>query len=231
MKRFQILGCTLIAVFAFGVISAASASAETAFWLEDGVAITALESTVTKGTVFLTNLALGSEVTVKCVGEFVGSVGANGEDEITEVISNGKKSGTPLTGEDILCEVTVGGLCTLKSDAEVWPVQLPWHTHLLLVAPIGTNKVEYLDILLAETNKIPGYEVKCSGPLGAFSNECKGQTSSGVENTATISMNGVFSAELGTEAVPCTLGEGITAGEGLLELLSALTLTASMTLP
>ncbi len=229
MKKFQVLGIALIAVFAFGVISAASASAETAFWLEDGVAITSLQSTGITGLINLTNIALGSEVTVHCEGEFMGSVGANGEDEITEVLTTGLiATGTPLTGEFVNCEVTTSGLCTLHSLAEVWPVNLPWHTHLLLMpAP----EPEYLDILLAEAGKIPGYEVKCSGPLGAFSNKCEGQTSSSVENTAGVTMTGIFSAAAGTEKVPCELGEGLTAGEGLLALLSGLTLTASMTLP
>ncbi len=229
MKKFQVLGIALIAVFAFSVISAASASAETAFWLSDGVAITSSQSTSSSGLLFLSNLALGNEVTVHCVGEFVGSVGAEGQGEIIEVINEIKeKTGTSLVGTDVNCEVTTTGLCTVKSLAEVWPIELPWHLHLLLMEP---PEPEYLDILLAETGKIPGYELKCSGPLGAFSNTCKGQTSSFVENTTGITMFGVFSPSAGTEKVPCELGEGEMSGEELLELLNGLTLTASMTLP
>ena len=229
MKKFQVLGIALIAVFALGVISAASASAETAFWLEDGNAITTLQSTVTTGLLTLTNLALGGEIAVHCPGSFIGSVGANGEDEITEIQNEAKeKLGSSLTGLAENCEVTAGSLCTIKSLAELWPNELPWHSHLLLMpAP----EPEYLDILLAETGKIPGYEVKCSGPLGAFSNLCKGQTSSSVENTTGMTMNGVFSEAVGSETTPCEIGTGSITGEGLIELLSKLTLTASMTLP
>ncbi len=229
MTRLQILGVALIAVFAFGVVLAASASAETAFWLEDGVAITSLQSVGGTGLVNYTNLALGSELTVHCEGELMGSVGANGEGEVTEVLtSGGVATGTPLTGEFTNCEVTTSGLCTLHSLAEMWPLNLPWHTHLLLMpAP----EPEFLVIELAETGKIPDEEVKCSGPLGAFSNTCGGQSSGSVENTAGITMTGIASLAVGTEPLPCELGEAQAAGEGLVALLSGLTLTASMTLP
>ncbi len=224
MKLFSTLWCIFIAMFALGLVSVTSAYAETAYWLEEGNAITVLTSTMALGLLSLTNLALGSEVTVHCEGELVGSVGAEGEGEITAIINSTKKEvSKSLTGEFADCEVTSIGLCTNASLAEVWPVELPWHLHLLLMEP----GPEFLDILLAETGKIPGYEVKCSGPLGAFSNKCEGQTSSLVENTAGVTVNDIFSKVVGTESSPCELGEGSVEGEGLVELLNGSTLSVS----
>ncbi len=230
MKKFQILGIALIAVFLFGAISAVSASAETAFWLEDGTAITSLISFTMGGLIGFSLSAFGATIGVHCGGQIsVGSIGANGESEITEVLNETKeKVGTNLTGTFENCEVTTSGLCTLKSLAEVWPVNLPWHGHLLLME---TPQPAHLHILLAETGKIPGYEAKCSGSLGSFSDRCEGQTSSSVENTAGISMNNIYSEAVGTETMPCESGTVNLEGEELLELLNGLTLTASMTLP
>ncbi len=229
MKTLKILGITLIAIFAFGVITAASASAETAFWLAGGNAITALTSTASAGLLLL-SFKIGVErTTVHCDVEFFGSVGANGEDEVNEMLSSeGNKTGVPLTGTAAKCQVSTGGLCTFGATGEVWPTELPWHTHLLLLA---APEPEYLDIYLAETGKLPGFEVKCPGPLGTFSVECKGMTSSSLQNTGGPTLLESFGPGAKSENMPCTIGEGLIEGEMLVALLNAATLTVSMTLP
>jgi hypothetical protein len=230
MKKYQIV-MAFIAVFAFSAVAVASASAETtllAEWLFNGAAVTALLSVETSGNLNLSTLVLGIDaVEILCEGIFDGSVGPNGEDEITAVLTTpGKEevSKTALSGVFINC-TTQAGSATEECGktgalAEVWPLNLPWHTNLFLMES-GT----FLDSLFAGTGETtqPGYEVRCvSG--GKAENTCRGNTSSTITNGTTDVM-GAFDST--SEKVKCTTGEGDLIGTGLTADTSEGTLSVS----
>jgi hypothetical protein len=177
MKKLQILSIALVAVFAFGVLVAGSASAAPTFllaeWLVNGVAIpegTNLASETT-GELELTDLKtlLGAS-TVKCSGILVGTVGFDGADTVTEVLSSAKGAiGAPLTGTALECtEVKV---C---EEALVWPINLPWNTLLELMEQSG--EVFFADLILpGASGKNPGWEVECMKTLTKPVDECTGE--------------------------------------------------------
>ncbi len=92
MKRHHILGLALLAVFALSAVMAVSASAVVtllAEWLDSGKKIDVLTPVTTEGEFLFedTKVVIIGKVAVKCMYKFVGSVGPNGEDEITEVLN------------------------------------------------------------------------------------------------------------------------------------------------
>ena len=158
MKKYQAVLLALLAVFAVAAVTAGTASAETtllAEWLITGAPVMTLTASQTSGELLLAVLVLGIEVVkILCNGIFDGSVGANGEDEITEVLTlAGVLIGKELTGTALICEVEVsaGKECgTVGELAEVWIDGLPWHTLAELVEPSG----QFLDRFLGSTRVI-----------------------------------------------------------------------------
>jgi len=127
----------LVAVFAFSAILAATASAETtllAEWLVESKGVTSLVPTSSLGTILLEDLTFGAGV--ECTGTFIGSVGANGEDETTEVLSDISPFArvtlaAPLTVAAGNCKIVKG--CSSSAVVEVSPSEtLPWHTLFFL---------------------------------------------------------------------------------------------------
>lgn len=119
MKKIHALALTLVAVFAFGAISVASASA--AEWLINGSPVATLTSTEGIGALVLGDEAIGLKMLCEAVLD--GSVGPAGEDEITEILVGGVA--TSLT-KPIKCEGEAG----CASPAEAAAEGLPWHTKL-----------------------------------------------------------------------------------------------------
>jgi len=239
MKKLQILSIALVAVFAFGVLVAGSASAAVttllAEWLVNGVAIpegTNLASETT-GELELedTKTLLGAS-TVKCSGILVGTVGFDGADTITEVLNlaNPKvATGTPLTGTALECtEVKV---C---EEPLVWPVNLPWNTLLELVEQGG--EVFFADLILpGPSGKGPGWEVECMKTITKPVDECTGEgtTKLGLEGaTLTGSFEELFRELMGVALANCTqskeaTGHVLSVGTGTIKLVSGETLNAS----
>ena len=159
MRKFHVLGFALIAVFAIGVVSAATASALTfllAEWLEAGGAITATLLAEIPGELSLSEKVLGVILNALCSGILVGDIGANGADDITELLNleGGAISPTGLTGTAISCADTEN--C---GEALAWAVNLPWLTQLELMEDEGTPF--FVDLLTANGKGNPGYEVEC----------------------------------------------------------------------
>lgn len=191
MKKIQILGTALFALFAFSAVLAATASAEVtllAEWLNGTAAITTLTSTEGNGTLLLEDTS--NKGAVECTGTLDGSVGANGEDETTEVLQAGvaKTLAAPLTN----CTAATGSACAKEADIEVGPEELPWHT-LLYLTEAGALRDEV---------QSAGYSVKCLVIGILITDECKGKSSFEIKNVA----GGV---ELLGEATPksnCSIG-------------------------
>ncbi len=235
MKRIQILGAALVAVFAFGVLVAASASAVTfllAEWLVGGVAVTTELLVETSGELLLedTNVPLLGKAMVLCSGIFDGLVQPNSLDWVTEVLtlSGTSVSSTPLSGTALTC--------TNQENCEeplVWAIGLPYETEVELMEDSGTF---FADLLLAKgTGGEVGYEIECmKSVIGAITDECK--TSEGVAELKLEGTNlvGVFSEAFttlaGAKLANCTQGgteSGIVEGEGVEKLNEGGELTAS----
>jgi hypothetical protein len=218
MKKIHVFGFALVAMLVFSAFAAMSASAEItllAEWLIDGNPVVTLTSVETTGEIELVNKNFLGTVKVLCSGSFVGSVGPNGEDEITGVTDlNGVAiSTTPLTGAFVDC--TGDAICS--GLVEVWPENLPWLTNLFLMED-GT----FLDHLFAGTGGLPGYDVHCISP--SLDNLCEGLATTLMENTPT-DVTGKFI--LASEVATCTLGTGELAGEGLTATLDGKVLAVS----
>jgi hypothetical protein len=230
MKK-HILGLALLAVFAFSAVLSASASAEItllAEWLVNGVGVTTLTSVETllvEPTEFLlVTLVLGIEaVDIDCSGRFVGTVGPNGEDEITELLDlagvNKISNNLVGTGLDCLLLNTIGGSgCNVNELVEFWPDNLPWHTNLFLM-----ESGAFLDHIFGGGTEPtePGYHVICA--TTGTENLCLGLSSTTMTNVAG-GVLGKFDAT--SEKAKCTTGEGDLTAEGVTKTLTG-TLTVS----
>jgi hypothetical protein len=204
MKKFQILGLALVAVFAFSAIAAASAFAESE-WLVGGAPIAAgktvkvlsegeLKLCDHKGGLFL------EEACVKCSGLNQGIVGPNKTDEVQEVTN------LAGTSKDITdCTNALNCPTPILVEAD----NLPWPTEVYL------NGTEFRDLVgAAGVGKQPGYLVKCFG----IEDLCEGHTSVRLENSGANDVLSTFEAPL-TENSNCTRGgngEGLATGTNLL---------------
>lgn len=160
-----------MAVCAFCVVAAASAFAEetltysTAHWLENGAQISTSKAVDTEGALLFHNLENGAEFL--CEGIFNGTVGANGTDEVTELLQiTGSHAVVPVLDE---AGATGGIVCTpiaICSEVEIWANNLPFHTELMLDNQNGL----FYDLGLANVNGLrPAYWVLCKvGALDVF---------------------------------------------------------------
>jgi hypothetical protein len=217
MRKIQILGLALFAVFAFSVV-VASASAEVALWLVEEKDITEAEGPLavhSEGELLLTDLnTLFGVATVDCSGFLVGTVGPNQFDLIESILNLSFELIEELPGLGLLC---LGlGECLEEEDAEVRPEHLPWLTELELMEVGGV--VLFLNKILADGNGEPAYESICLDLFG-FSHEdlCEGATSMKIENMVLPEFTlGIFN-EAESEKGTCTLGgaeSGDIEGEG-----------------
>jgi len=170
------MGVTLFALLAFGVLTAASASATVTFllaeWLVNGAAVTTELVNTTTGELLLEDTALKADVL--CSGVFDGWVGPSSLDFISEVLSlaePGVATGTPLSGPGITCEAQ--STCASTPAPLVWPVNLPWETEVELMEDEG--KIYFVDLITSKIGEV-GYELECT-VLGVKStDECKATT-------------------------------------------------------
>jgi hypothetical protein len=218
IRKIQILGLALCAVFAFGAVVAASAFAASPEWLLEGKPIVTADLVETTGALTLDVLVVGIlAVALDCSGIFVGTVGPGAADLITEVLNSAKEptSSTPLTGLALSCEVLTSALkeCGNVGElAEVWLVKLPWVTELLL------NGTTITDMSPAAA----GYDVLCPG---GKENLCEGTVvNSTLTNEASGDVLGVFSE---AEEQHCVIGGAHISGNGLTVAVEGGTLTVS----
>src|SRR5450759_4894241 len=90
MRKIQILGMALFAVFAFGAVAAASAFAASE-WEVEGVKLTTTLPAETEGSLKLIKLVSTTNreilVEVRCEGIFDGTVGPGSKDTINKVLN------------------------------------------------------------------------------------------------------------------------------------------------
>jgi hypothetical protein len=162
----------MLALFALGAFFAATASAEEtllAEWLWNGSAVSELLSVTTTGGLTLEDTkTLVGAASVLCTATADGSVGANGEDETTEILNALGVAVAALGGLALLgtgAATGEGSEClavkackegTAASPIEVWPVGLPWHSLLFLDAVTG----KFL-VLFTGTGGLIGYMLLC----------------------------------------------------------------------
>jgi len=190
MSKIKILGLAIMAMFAFSVVGASSASA--AEWglckdvagktgeFEDSLCtkLTAVPGTglyefekltaaipvhgKTVGKLKLTDMgAPGGASTIECEGTLEGSVGPGKEDSVTKTTTTS-------------C-VRVSGSCEAGHAITAEPLNLPWKTELLLEG----GKVR--DMIMNGGKGTPGWKVECT-VLGfvKIQDECTGETTTGV---------------------------------------------------
>ena len=222
MKRYQTILMALMAMFAVAATTAGTASAETtllAEWLIGGNPVMTLTPVETSGEALLATLVLGVEVVkLLCSGISDGSVGANGEGEVTEVLSlTHVLIGKELAGTALSCEVEVSAAkeCgTVGELAEIWIDNLPAHGLLELMETTG----QFLGLALGS----PGIHVLCPG---GKENLCEGPSSAILTNvTGGVQGESNFTT---SESVACTVGTGDAEGTALTTATGGGTLTVS----
>jgi hypothetical protein len=156
MKKIHILGVAVVAMLAFGVVGAVSASAATLQWLAEGKAIVAALASEAKGELLQeTNngAGLGIHVGYLCSGIFDGTVGPGAEENISGMFT---LTGVTVTLAAPILNCVVDQNCT---EPEVSPVNFPWLGHLELM---GTEAAPlFLDALESGGQGSPGWEITC----------------------------------------------------------------------
>lgn len=232
MKRIQILGIALVAVFAFSAVVASMASAVEfllAEWLEAGAKITAAKASDGEASalelVSLNGGGLKVKVIVLCSGILDGTVGPASEGSITELLTLAGVaiSTTTLSGTGLVC--TGDENCT---EPLVWASGLPWKTELELM--VDGTETFFVNLLISA-----GYYVECL-ILGVSFNETCSVAETAVKTTNETGglvgqeFSDVFQVLAGLKLANCTSG-GTEAAEvnglGTLLLTSGAALTAS----
>ena len=152
MKKLNILGVVLVAVFAMSMVVVATASAVEfllALWLVGGVNVAANLATDSEGTLLLEDeKTLLGKVFILCSGILDGTVGPESKDEITKLLTIGtlhtEIPTTVLTEPGLLCTDQSGGLCP---EPLVWAEKLPWLTEAELM--IDGTETFFVDLILA----------------------------------------------------------------------------------
>src|ERR1700683_4363024 len=235
MTKFRILGIALVAVFAFGAVLAASASAATfllAEWLVGGAAVTTELTTEATGELLLedTKVPLLGKAVVLCSGIFDGWVGPNSLGWISEVLTlaGAAVSNTVLSGQALEC--TGQTSCETNTVVLVWPIGLPSETEVELLEQTGGPLFE------VSTVKNQGFYISSCLVLGiSAEDECtstggavaeltlSGTSLVATASTAIVELNG---GELGT----CKNGgseTSVTEGSGTYAVSGGGELTAS----
>lgn len=270
MKRFQILVVALFAVYAFGVVVASSAMAETlcvpkaeglwethfsetectkelatanspfelvtfslAEWLVAAGAVTTTLLVESSGLLTLEDKKgpLGVRGAVLCSGILDGTIGPNGEDEITELLRLDGVTAvslTALSGNALLCDGQAG--CnTGTGNAEVWAVNLPWLTSVERVEEASPTLFQgFVDLILPHTGGgEPGWYTFCPTALGNQEDECKAPEAAAEKSNITGGgvldvFAEVFTLLVGAELAKCSASAEAHSGnvEGTGETIS-----------
>ncbi len=206
MRKLQVLGVALIAVFAFGVIAVESASAAPTFllalWLVNKEELLAELLVEVDGELELEDIKvpLVGNAGVLCSGILDGWVGPNSLDYISEVLTlgGGAVNTKALTAPGLKCT----NLLNCAEPSTVWAINLGWETEVELMEDEGSI---FFANLLTTTNgtKNVGWEVECSG----LTDTCEAP-----EGVAQITLNAGGTAVLGTFSEAFTLLAGAKIG-------------------
>jgi hypothetical protein len=215
MRKLHALWMALFAVLSLGVIASPAFAEETQpLWLWQGMDIeTGVQLLVEiTGLLLLNDKGIATEG-VHCEGSFDGWVGANGEDEITEVLNTlrelvaGLEPGQGL----ILCETDPAGPCMSGHEIDIETVGLPWMTLLELVGGLYMD-----DFTSLSTEKLVGWMATCLTLLGETLDSCTAElVSAEIMNEPETTLM-LFNQE---NVLTCTLGGamlGDVIGEGLI---------------
>jgi hypothetical protein len=176
MKRIQIVGLTLVAVFALSALAVSSAFASGELLLA-GNKMTAGEEIPIEisGELLLEDSGAATSPSVICSGIFDGITVGPTLLYISELLTLTKVAESNL----VLCkkEKTCEG-----ESVNVEALNFPWHVEIELMEVSG--KSVYLAIFLNETGHDPEYNVDCLVPLlGLQEDNCSGESSARVNNT------------------------------------------------
>ena len=236
MKKSQVLAIALLALFAFGALTATSAMATTllAEWLVTGAAVTTQLGVTSSGELLLedTKVPIIGKASVLCSGFFDGWVGPNSLDFISEVLnlSGVAESNTPLSGESLNCTAQTG--CETSTTVLVWPVGFPAQTEVELIEQ-GTEKL-FGDFITPNSGEI-GYEITDCLVLGiAMEDECLSPHAAAQLTLEGTTLLGKFSLAfttlVGLKEASCTQSKeesGVVEGEGSFTLTEGGELSAS----
>lgn len=248
MRKIQLFGVALVAVFALGAFAATAALAgevsgsTNAFWLVKGVAIPDGEANGlaadSEGEIVLTHLMAA---VVKCSGLLEGTVYnevGGGFGLITKVWSLGTgQVEIGLGGNALKCEAA-SGFCEKTTDVEVWPDNLPWLVTLWLMTLNSKEEAaeSFLILLSADPTNLPAYEVLCLVVGFVVEELCQGETSAVIALSAGVLTATFSEAELIAEKLegPCgtnppTNEEALVSGTGTLSLVNGEELDPSST--
>lgn len=190
-------GAAFIAVLAFGATAAMSASAT--LWLNSlSESLTVEEAATWHG---LWELEGSDGSVIHCEGLLDGFVGPGALDLVTTVLN---AAGELISSTKTLsCTVTkTGVLCKLNELALIFPVNLPWHT--LLVLSGGSTFDEFLSKL--------GYRGECM--TAKVANECTGTDRAKFIKNTTSGAEFSFEGELELSCTNILAPKGKIKGKG-----------------
>ncbi len=177
MTRVCVAVFAVVAFSAIAVTSSATAAVVflLAEWLRNGVGITETLLALGEGEVLLENKnapVIKKPASLTCSGGGVGSVGVDGADEITELLTLTETlvSATPLSGTGFSCTKGAGDeVC--EAGSKVWPTNLPWLSRLMLWEEGGVTG--FVDLLTPHTGGGNlGWYIECKTSLVTLSEEC-----------------------------------------------------------
>jgi hypothetical protein len=218
MRKLQLLGMALIAVFAVGVLTAASASAVPTFllaeWLVNGTAVTSELSVEAVGTILLEDTAATGKPDIICSGKLDGTIGEDGLDVISEALTlGGVAVSAPLGAQALETCTSSSGFC---EEPLVWPIGLPWTTLLELMEQ-GTPVEKFFVVLVGPSvpGTLIGWYVQCMKPL-TVEDECTTEsaiTRLTLDTGGTLLLAGfeeAFTELAGEKLALCSMGGGET---------------------
>ena len=234
MRRIQLLGAALFALFAFGVLTTAPAMATMllAEWLVNGTAVTTELLIEITGELLLEDSkgALGASAMILCSEIFDGWVGPNSLGWISEILnlSGVAISDTPLSGTALEC--TGQTACETNTAVLVWIFGLPAETEVLLLEQTGGP---FFDGLILK--KFGWYVTDCLVLGISAEDECAAAgatvTNFTLSGTTLVqSLSTAITELIGGETIPCTVGgtnTGESEGSGTVTLSGGGELTAS----
>jgi hypothetical protein len=162
MKSFRWVGVAMLALFVFGVVLAASASATATFllaeWLMNGAAVTTELLAESPGALVLRDAGL--KASIECEGSFDGWVGPNSLGYTSEVLNVSKEavSTTSLSGLSVTCKPIE--TCT-GTTTEAWASNLGWGAEVELMEESGA--IYYVTLAFPHSGGgQPGWSIVCT---------------------------------------------------------------------